>query len=267
MPFTFKGYGMLKFRNVTLVFFLLAVLTALFYSHLFVWLFLAVAYIAFITYGSSSISSGVFISAQCHGNRNLKQVALTFDDGPSPASTPEVLSLLKNSGVRAAFFVIGRKVEKYPDLAFRINQDGHLIGNHSLTHADLFPLKPAAEIREELLATRGLIEKITGEPNLYFRPPFGVTNPIIARALKGLDFQVIGWSIRSFDLSRRKPDVIVGRILSRLKGGDIILLHDTSPGILPILNRLLVNLKLQGWEVVRLDKMKGFQLEKQKNTN
>ncbi|KAF0199927.1 MAG: polysaccharide deacetylase [Bacteroidetes bacterium] len=254
---------MLKFRNVTLIFCLLAVLTALFFSHLFVWLFLAIAYLGYITYGASVISSGVFISARCHGNRNLKQVALTFDDGPNPENTLEVLSLLKNSGVRAAFFLIGRKIEKYPDLVFRIHQDGHLIGNHSLTHADFFPVKPAAEIRGELLETRRLIEKITGEPNLYFRPPFGVTNPIIAKALKGLDFQVTGWSIRSFDLSRQKPEIIVERILSKLKGGDVILLHDTSPQILPILNKLLINLKLRDWEVVRLDKLQGY-LNKEK---
>jgi peptidoglycan/xylan/chitin deacetylase (PgdA/CDA1 family) len=257
---------MLKFRNVTLIFCLLAGLTALFYSHLFVWLFLAVAYIAYITYGAAVISSGVFISARCHGNRNLKQVALTFDDGPDPGQTPDVLNLLKNAGVRASFFVIGRKVEKYPDILFRIHQDGHLIGNHSLTHDDFFPLKPVTEIRKELLDTRELIEKITGEPNLFFRPPFGVTNPLIAGALKGLNFRVIGWSIRSFDLKKRSPDVIVDRIVAKLKGGDIILLHDASTAILPVLSRLLTRLKLQGWEVVRFDKLQGLLSEEGKKT-
>jgi len=249
---------MLKFRIATLIFCLAAIVTALFYNHLPVWLVLISVYVAYLAYGASDISSGVFVAARCHGDRSQKKVALTFDDGPDPQHTREVLTLLKNSGVRAGFFVIGRKVEKYPDLAYKIHEDGHLIGNHSFSHADFFPVKQAKEIRKELLATRQLIEKITGEPNLYFRPPFGVTNPIIARALKGSDFRVIGWSIRSFDLSRRSPDRIVERIVSKLRGGDIILLHDSSPGILPILNRLLTSLKNQDWEVVRLDKLPGF---------
>lgn len=257
---------MLKFRIATLVFCIAVVLAALFFNHIIIWLVILTGYAAYLAYGASVISSGVFISATCHGDRSKKQVALTFDDGPDPVSTPEVLSILKSAGIKAAFFVIGEKIVRYPGLAYRLHENGHLIGNHSLSHSAFFPLKPAGKIRKELLATRALIGKITGNGDLCFRPPFGVTNPLIARALKGLNYRVVGWSIRSFDLSRRRPEVIANRILSKLRGGDIILLHDASDRIVPVLGRLLEGLREQGWEIVRLDRLEGFQKEVSKGS-
>ncbi|MFH1121862.1 MAG: polysaccharide deacetylase family protein [Bacteroidota bacterium] len=246
---------MLKFRTVTFLFCLSAVAAAVFHAHLFVWIILIFCYIALITYGSANIRSGFYLKAFCHGDRSLKKAAITFDDGPDGEHTAELLDLLRENGIKASFFCIGGKIDQYPSIVNRMHTEGHLIGNHSFSHDHFFPLKPVAEIRKELIRTKDLIEKLTGKPNLYFRPPFGVTNPGIARALKGLDFMVIGWSIRSFDLSDKNPEAIVDRILTKLRGGDIILLHDTSPHILPVLKSLLVNLKLLGWEVVRHDEL------------
>lgn len=248
---------MLKYLPVTLVFLLLALLTPVFYCHWYIWLALILCYLLLITWGSSNIRSGFFLSAFCHGDRNLRKVAITFDDGPDPVRTPEVLDILDKAGVRAGFFCIGEKIEKYPELASRIHQSGHMLGNHSFSHGNLFSIKPVNKIRKELTETRILIEKVTEEPNLYFRPPYGVTNPKITRALKGLEFRVIGWSIRSFDLSGKSPEKVVERILSKLRNGDIILLHDTSPQIIPLLNLLLPELRKTGREIVRFDEMIG----------
>jgi len=135
----------------------------------------------------------------------------------------------------------------------RINSEGHIIGNHSYSHSNFFPLKSVKAIRYELIKTREIIENISQKPNPYFRPPFGVTNPLIKKALKGLNFRVIGWSIRSLDLSNDSSEKIAKRIISKLRGGDIILLHDTSRQVLPVLVRLLEHFNKNGWKVVSLE--------------
>ena len=134
-------------------------------------------------------------------------------------------------------------------------QDGHVIGNHSWMHSSLFPMQSSKRIRSSLLETRRTIEEVTGVPNPLFRPPYGVTNPPIAKALKGLSFKVIGWSVRSLDTKNEPVEVVFKRIQSKIKGGDIILLHDTSKNIIPLLNKLLPWLKSMNYELVTVDEL------------
>lgn len=246
---------MLKFWPVTLFYFLAAIVLVVLHAPLLAWVFLVLSYTFAVAYGSANIDSGFFVKTICRGTSGEKTVALTFDDGPDFINTPLILDFFKKEGIKATFFCIGEKIEQHPDLVFRIHHEGHIIGNHSYSHSNFFPLKSVKAIRSELLETRGIIENISQKPNLFFRPPFGVTNPLIKKALKGLNFMVIGWSIRSFDLSKRSAEEIANRIISRLGGGDIILLHDTSENALPVLNRLLEHFDENGWKVVSLEEL------------
>jgi peptidoglycan/xylan/chitin deacetylase (PgdA/CDA1 family) len=244
---------MLKFWPVTAFYVMAAVGLAALQAPFLAWLFLVLSYTFAVTYGSANIDSGFFVKTICRGNPLQKTVALTFDDGPDFKNTPLILDFLKKEGIKATFFCIGEKIEQNPDLALRINNEGHIIGNHSYSHSNFFPVKPVLAIRQELTKTRKIIEDLTQKPNLYFRPPFGVTNPLIKKALKGLNFKVIGWNIRSFDLSNDSSEKIAKRIISKLRGGDIILLHDTSRQVLPVLVRLLEHFNENGWKVVSLE--------------
>jgi len=246
---------MLKFWPVTIFCFLASIDLVVMHAPLLAWIFLVLSYTFVVAYGSANIDSGFFVKTIYRGTPGEKTVALTFDDGPDFKNTPLILDLLKKEEIKAAFFCIGEKIEQHPNLVLRIHHEGHIIGNHSYSHSNFFPLKSVKEIRSEILKTREIIEKISQKPNLFFRPPFGVTNPLIKKALKGLNFKVIGWSIRSFDLSKRTAEEIANRVIDRLDGGDIILLHDTSEKVLPVLVRLLDYFNEDGWELVSLEEL------------
>lgn len=246
---------MLKFWPVTIFYFLAATALFVLQAPWLAWVFLILSYTFAIVYGSATIDSGFFVKTICRGIVGEKTVALTFDDGPDAENTPKILDYLEKEQVKASFFCIGKKIEQNPGIASRICNDGHLMGNHSFSHSNFFPLKPVSAIRSEIVVTREIIEDISQRPNLYFRPPFGVSNPLIKRALKGLNFRIIGWSIRSFDLSKRSAYEIANRIISRLGGGDIILLHDTSGKVLPVLTILLDFFRKNGWKVVSLEEL------------
>jgi len=246
---------MLKFWPVTIFYLIAASALLVLNAPLLAWVFLVLSYTFAVAYGSANVDSGFFIKTICRGTRGEKPIALTFDDGPDFKNTPLILDLLKKEGINATFFCIGEKIEQHPDLVLRIHHEGHIIGNHSYSHSNFFPLKSVKEIRSEILKTREIIEKISQKPNLFFRPPFGVTNPLIKKALKGLNFRVIGWSIRSFDLSKRSADEIANRVIGQLGGGDVILFHDTSENALPVLNRLLEHFNENGWKVVSLEEL------------
>jgi peptidoglycan/xylan/chitin deacetylase (PgdA/CDA1 family) len=195
-----------------------------------------ITFILVIAFGSSRISSGMFIRAICKGDPGRYQVAITFDDGPDPVRSPEILEILQRHNCQASFL-----------------KAGHTIGNHSFSHSTLFPFFSARNIAGEILSTNQVIERLTGRKVLYFRPPFGVTNPNISRGLRGLEMKVVGWSIRSYDTRNESEEVVLRRISGRLKGGAIILLHETSEKILEILEQLLQLLEYRGLEAVSLD--------------
>lgn len=178
-----------------------------------------------------SLSRGVlilrmnyFLNSVC----KIKQpyVLLTFDDGPDPATTPLILNILSQHGIKAIFFMIGAKVEKHPDLVRQIMNDGHLIGNHTYSHSNSFPLFSEKKVSNEIKKTNDIIHNITGKNIELFRPPIGYTNPIIARVVKSLGMTVVGWEKRSFDTVLTNPERLKNRLLKLTKPGSIILLHD-----------------------------------------
>ena len=162
------------------------------------------------------------------------QVALTFDDGPDPKWTPQVLDILKANGVNATFFLVGVNAEKYPDLVRRIVAEGHEIGNHTYYHPNLAICWPE-HIRLELNATQLLLETITGRSTTLFRPPYNAdTSPSSLadlaplRIANDLNYLVVLENIDPQDWARPGADVILQRIKQQRRDGSIILLHDAG---------------------------------------
>ncbi len=211
--------------------------------------------LAFFFYASYSISSGVYVKACCRKKTAQKEVALTFDDGPSAEYTPIILDMLKQQNVKAAFFCIGSEVEKNPQLVERIVTEGHLIGNHSYSHVHSFPMFGIKKMIADMKRCEDAITAVTRQPVKFFRPPFGVTNPLIGKALKSFDYHTIGWSVRSLDTSITDVDKIVGRVIKRIRPGSVILLHDHLPCAEQVLQKILIYLQRNGYKVKRVDKL------------
>lgn len=204
----------------------------------------------YLFYASYYIGSGVYLKAQCNVPSKEKTVYLTFDDGPS-AHTAEVLDVLKSHQAKAVFFLIGQHAEQHPELVKQIVAEGHQIGNHSYCHKGTFPLMSSRKIKEDLEHCNQILTSITGKAPMLFRPPFGVTNPLIASGVKktGIEFKTIGWNVRSFDTMEGGIDKILTRITSQIEPGSIILLHDRMEFSAELLEKLLTQLEKDGWNI------------------
>lgn len=201
---------------------------------------------------SANIASGVYVEAVTCNREKSSMVALTFDDGPCETSI-EILDLLERFNAKGSFFLIGSRIADHEAIVRRMIIEGHLVGHHSWSHSSSFPLMGPKKIREDILTAKSVIENVSGIKHQWFRLPFGVTNPMIASALKGLNLKIAGWSVRSFDTKNEDTEVVFKRIVKKLKGGDIVLLHDTSANIIPLLERLLLYLKEKGYRCVDLE--------------
>ncbi|MBQ3644395.1 MAG: polysaccharide deacetylase family protein [Candidatus Riflebacteria bacterium] len=179
-----------------------------------------------------------------------RAVALTFDDGPHPLTTPHILDILKKRHVKATFFVLGIQAKKYPELIKRIYDEGHIVGNHTYSHKNLSKLKTAA-IKNEIENTNKLIEKITGEKPKYIRPPYGAINKTVISAIKDAGMSMVLWTVDTRDWhSKNEKSVLkeVDRQLHISKGdyiGGAILMHDIYPSTVrsldPVLDKLAAN--------------------------
>ena len=206
----------------------------------------------------------MYLKTLCRRETDEPFVALTFDDGPDAVMTPRVLDTLNRYGVKATFFLIGEKVRKHPDIVRRIVGDGHIIGNHTYTHSAKFPLSGSQSVQKELADTQRIVEDIVGVKMRLFRPPFGVTNPIIGNAVRYSGLQSVGWSVRSFDtVEKRDRADVCRRIRRRLHNGAVILLHDRCKDADILLEYLLEEIRACNMQVVMLDKL--LEVEKYEN--
>lgn len=186
--------------------------------------------LGFLVWASASIRSGVYLRAFCRQNTEEKVVYLTFDDGPVRGRTEKVLDVLKSRGAKATFFLIGSRVNGNEDIVLNILANEHHIGIHSYTHKNTFPLLSLDAMCNELYYCQSLLESLACRTVQFFRPPFGVVNPTVAKAVKICGLKTIGWNIRSYDTvdverknGRKK---VLNRIEKRLRPGSVILLHD-----------------------------------------
>lgn len=203
--------------------------------------------------GAIYIRWNFFLTSYNKGVDN-KTIALTFDDGPG-AETAPILDILKEQNVPATFFNIGKNAAGNHDMLKRMDAEGHAIGNHSYSHGFNFDWQSAAAMSAEIEKTNDVITNVIGKTPRLFRPPYGVTNPNLARAVDKTKMHSIGWSLRSFDTKAKDPQTLLDGILKQLKGGDIILLHDTKPITREILTDLIINARKKGFTFVRVDKM------------
>lgn len=156
--------------------------------------------------------------------RELK-VALTFDDGPNPDATPRILDTLRDLGVKATFFVLGRHAERWPDLVLRIGREGHQIGNHGYFHRKLH-LKSPFYVKRDLALGKRAIERAGGATPAFFRAPHGFRSPWVTAIAAALGERTIGWSLGVWDSDLPGAEAIVARTLQGVRPGSILLLHD-----------------------------------------
>lgn len=213
-----------------------------------------VCYAAILAYGSSTLSSNYYIKALCKNAKKQDQISITFDDGPSGLHTEKLLDILQKYDAKASFFVIGSKAKEQTELIKRMHSEGHTIGNHTFYHQHKFPILNTKAQITEIKSTRYVLERL-GVKTKLFRPPFGVTNPRIARAIKRTRQVTIGWSIRSFDTKGGDKEKVLQRITSRIKGGDIILLHDNAKNSEWILEQVLIYLKGKNIKAVTVEEL------------
>ena len=249
---------MLKFKTINRLFAFLALVLLVFYFaavvHLWWFVFVFIFWFLITAYGSFQIKMNYFLPAY-HKKANLdeKIVALTFDDGPHAAYTPRVLELLTKYKQKASFFCIGKQAEQHPEILKQIVAEGHLIGNHSYSHQDTYGFLSSQNVIKDLQKAQAVLFDISGARPRFFRPPFGVTNPNIAKAVKKLNLITFGWQIRSFDTVAKNPDEVYRKIVKKLKNGDVILLHDTSELSVKVLQNLLKYMQQRGIKSERLD--------------
>ena len=217
--------------------------------------FVGVSWFVIVFIGSSFIGSNYHVKAFCSNPLiTEKKIAITFDDGPNEM-TFAVLEVLKKYDAKATFFCIGKNIESHPEILKETINQGHTIGNHSYSHSPFFDFFNKNKIIAEIENTDALIETILGKKTTLFRPPYGVTNPSIRKALAVTKHKTIGWNIRSLDGVVKNRKFLLDRIIKRIKPGGIVLLHDTSIETVNVLEQLLSFLEKNNYRVVPLEEL------------
>ncbi|MCC8162067.1 MAG: polysaccharide deacetylase family protein [Lachnospiraceae bacterium] len=184
-------------------------------------------------------------------NAETKRISLTFDDGPHPVCTSQMLEVLAQENVPATFFLLGENVELYGDIVKEIAAQGHLIGNHTWHHVQITTLS-LEEARAEILETSELIEELTGQGTEYVRPPFGTWNPDLEDEL---DLIPVMWSIDTLDWTTENVDRIVEQVTEEASENDIILMHDSYESTVQAVERIIPLLRAEGFEFVTVDQV------------
>lgn len=253
---------MLKYRSLGIIILILAlpVVLLMIFRPEAAWLLipLAATWLSLLIIGSARICSQFYLPAFCKSRTAKKVVALTFDDGPDLRITPEIMNILDNWEVKATFFLIGKKVNSFPDLAAQIVAKGHTVGIHSYSHAFWFDLFGRKKMERDLQEAQDIIRAATGVSTDLFRPPYGVTNPVLAKVVKKLKWKVIGWSVRSLDTTCSDSSRIADRVIRGLHPGAVILMHDTKELTPGAVEMIIARAKEKGYQFVGLEEMLNF---------
>lgn len=225
------------------------------------------AYVVLCLAASLYPSRGFFLPVVSRGHSGKPLVALTFDDGPDPATTPRLLRLLDKHAVKAVFFVTGVRAAQYSDLISQILGHGHDIGNHSYHHDPFLMLRSSKTLHREIASTQALLAARFGITPLAFRPPVGVTSSKLAPVLRKLGLHCVNFTCRAYDCGNRRIRGLSRKILKKVRADDIILLHDVLPKRkagdwdidfwLREVDLILAGLKDRGLRVVPLDELLG----------
>lgn len=182
----------------------------------------------------------------------IGKVVLTFDDGPHPDHTLKILDILDAYQIKAVFFMIGKNVEENPGIAKEVASRGHQVGIHSHSHSLNFGVLGSKKLKEELVVCANMIETATGIIPHLFRPPFGVTNPTIARQVNLQKLVSVGWSVRSFDTTTHSIEKIVKGVRKQMAENSIILLHDRLDQTVRALPHIIDSIRGKGFDIGEL---------------
>ena len=206
---------------------------------------------------------GVFANAEVRVYRSVstdkKQIALTFDDGPHPSLTPQILQILAKYHVSATFFMVGQNVINYPQAAREVINAGHEVGNHTFTHPHIATLGDAS-IMEEIGRCEDALEELCEYRPHLLRTPEGAMSASLERCLAGEDYILVLWSLDTRDWDNKSTAGIVQAVLDNVKSGDIILMHDyisyhsKTPEALDVIIPALLS---QGYEFVTVSQLLG----------
>lgn len=186
------------------------------------------------------------------------EICLTFDDGPDPQVTPQVLDLLDRYQAKASFFCIGKRAAAFPEIVREIARRGHSVENHSYSHPLTFAFYGMSGLRREVESAQAAIAGITGRAPLFFRAPAGFRSPLLDPVLDRCGMRYVSWTRRGYDAVRRDPVRVLRRLTGGLAAGDVLVLHDcvradtSEPVVLAILPALLDQLAARGLKPVSL---------------
>ncbi|MEJ5378310.1 MAG: polysaccharide deacetylase family protein [bacterium] len=201
-----------------------------------------------------TLLKGIDIHVTWAGSIKKPLVALTFDDGPHPQYTAQVLRILEEQGVQATFFVVGRNAKRHPELLRKIRSAGHSLGNHTFSHTKLTSVKNGL-LREELERTREIILEETGVNTCLFRPPFGAFDARSLAELAIRRMEVVLWSVDSRDWVTTAAQEIRHNVENTTQPGAIILLHDVHPQTVEALPGIIQALKNRGYGFATIPEM------------
>jgi peptidoglycan/xylan/chitin deacetylase (PgdA/CDA1 family) len=203
---------------------------------------------------SSDISGAQSVSYS-QVRTNLPYIAMTYDDGPHPQNTPRLLDMLRQRNIKATFYVIGRSVNQYPQIARRIVAEGHEIGNHTWTHPNLTKLSNSS-VRQELEKTRQVIVSACGVQPRTMRPPYGaLRSSQRAWIYKEFGYPTILWNVDPEDWKRPGPSVVASRILRSTRNGSIVLAHDLHKPTVDAMPATLDGLLGRGYKFVTVSQL------------
>jgi peptidoglycan-N-acetylglucosamine deacetylase len=221
---------------------------------------LVLLHFAILTWGIMSLRSQFFGKVNFRGKKNERRIAITFDDGPDPDLTVEILDMLDRYATRATFFVIGRKVLLHPHIVKRAFRAGHVMACHDLKHQWWSNFRMTSQLFREIMEARRIVENVIGKKTLLYRPPMGLMNPHVPIALSRLNMECVGWSGRLFDSGNKRTKKLYA-MHKLAKPGAVILLHDSLPRpenkkiFLEQFEKLLLAIQKQGLQTVGVDEL------------
>jgi len=254
---------MLNFRNTNIFFIvILVILIGLHVKYglpVYIYPLLFVAWSLFIFWGCVNVSSGFFIKIVCKANTEKKEISISFDDGPAENYTQQILAILKAEDVKATFFCIGNRIAGNEAILKQVQDQGHIIGNHSYSHHFWFDMYSAKKMQDDLEQMDAEMERVTGLKPKLFRPPYGVTNPNLAKAIRNGGHTPVGWSVRSLDTVAKDEQQLLNKINAGIKPGAVFLFHDTCKITLNVLPKFIQEVKNRGYNIIPLDKLLALQ--------
>ncbi len=254
---------MLNFRNTNIFFIvLLAILIGVHVKYglpVYIYPLLFVVYSLIVFRGCYYVGSNFFIKIICKAETDKKEIAISFDDGPAENYTKRILEILKAAQVKATFFCIGNRIAGNEILLKQVQEDGHIIGNHSYSHHFWFDMYSAKKMQKDLEQMDEQMQQVIGLKPKLFRPPYGVTNPNLAKAIKNGGYTPVGWSVRSMDTVIKDGKKLSDKINDGIKPGAVFLFHDTSKTTLDILPEFIQEVKKRGYNIIPLDKLLALQ--------